>query len=141
MAIGFMKRMSPEYVLEKALEDVKKIGLEGLKPYLTSGGKKKFETLMMFTSGMGMLGGMGMFTPQSNQGNGSGTAMGFLLNHVTDCDWTVKDLMKGSETAKGIVGFKYEDTMEGTLELSLVKEEKEWKIDNMEMPTFEKFNG
>ncbi len=82
-----------------------------------------------------------MFASFSNQGNKSGDAMSFLLNHVTDCEWIIKDVMKGSETAKGIVRFRYEDTMEGTLELSLIKEEKEWKIDNMNMPKFDKFNG
>ena len=138
MAIGLMKRMSPEYVLEKVLEDVKKTGLDGLKPYLTSEGRKKFDTLTMFTSGMSMFGGMGMFGSSPNQG--SGDAMSFLLDHVTDCEWTVKDVMKGSETAKGIVGFRYEDKMEGTLELSMIKDE-EWKIDNMDMPKFDKFNG
>ncbi len=138
MAIGFMKRMSPEYVVEKALEDIKKTGLDGLKPYLTSGGKKKFETLTMVSSGVGLI--SGIFTSQSGQKNESGNAVIFLRDHVKDCVWTVKDIMKGSETAKGIIGFKYEDKMEGTLELSLVKEEKEWKIDNMEMPKFDKFN-
>lgn len=138
MAIGTVKRMSPEYVLEKVLENIRKTGLDGLKPYLTAEGRKKFDTLTMFTGGMGMLGGMGMFMPNSNQG--SGDAMSFLLDHVTDCEWTVKDVIKGSETAKGIVGFRYEDTMEGTLELSMVKEE-EWKIDNMNMPKFDKFKG
>lgn len=132
MAIGTVKRMSPEYVLEKVLENIRKTGLDGLKPYLTAEGRKKFDTLTMFT------GGMGMFMPNSNQG--SGDAMSFLLDHVTDCEWTVKDVIKGSETAKGIVGFRYEDTMEGTLELSMVKEE-EWKIDNMNMPKFDKFKG
>lgn len=41
MAIGFIKRISPEYVLEKAISDIKKSGIEGLKPYLTSGARKK----------------------------------------------------------------------------------------------------
>lgn len=145
MAIGIMKRMSPEYVLEKALEDIKSIGLDGLKPYLTAAGKKKFETLTMFTSGMGMLGGMGMFGGMdmfsSNSNQGSGDAISFLLSHVKDCEWTIKGITKGSETAKGIIEFRYEDKMEGTLELSLVKEEKEWKIDNVDMPKFDKFNG
>ena len=85
-----------------------------------------------------MFGGMGMFMTNSNQG--SGEEMSFLLNHVKDCEWTVKDVKKASETAKGIVGFKYEDILEGTLELSMIKEEKEWKIDDLKMPTFDKFN-
>ena len=40
-------------------EGYKKTGLDGLKPYLTSEGRKKFDTLTMFTDGMGMFGGMG----------------------------------------------------------------------------------
>ena len=50
--------------------------------------------------------------------------------------------LKGTESAKGIVGFKYiteEDDIEGTIELTMIKEEKEWKIDGVEMPAFEKF--
>ena len=77
-----------------------------------------------------------MFMSQSGQGN----AMGFLLEHMSDCEWSVKDVIKGSENAKGIVGFKYEDILEGTLELSMIKEEKEWKIDDLKMPTFDKFS-
>ena len=46
----------------------------------------------------------------------------------------------GSESAKGIVRFKYEDSMEGTVELSMIKEDKEWKIDKVNMPMFEKLN-
>lgn len=125
-----MKSMSPENVLKKALEDIKKTGIDGLKPYLTVGGKKKFDTLKILS------GGMGMFMSQSGQGN----AMGFLLEHMSDCEWSVKDVIKGSENAKGIVGFKYEDILEGTLELSMIKEEKEWKIDDLKMPTFDKFS-
>ena len=33
MALGIMKRISPEYVLKNAIEDMKLSGLDGLKPY------------------------------------------------------------------------------------------------------------
>ena len=32
MAFGFMKRISPEYVVEHAIADIRTAGLEGLKP-------------------------------------------------------------------------------------------------------------
>ena len=38
MAIGFMKRISPEYVLNNAIADTREMGFDGLKPYLTSEG-------------------------------------------------------------------------------------------------------
>ena len=31
------------------------------------------------------------------------------------------------------------DDIEGTIELTMIKEDKEWRIDGVEMPTFEKF--
>ena len=47
---------------------------------------------------------------------------------------------KGSETSKAIVGFNYNDMMIGTMEMKLIKEDKIWKIDGLEMPKFEKFD-
>ena len=47
--------------------------------------------------------------------------------------------MKGSETSKAIVGFNYEDKMVGTMEMAMIKEDKIWKIDDLNMPKFEKF--
>ena len=56
-----------------------------------------------------------------------------------ECEWTIKDVMKGSETSKAIIGFNYEDKMVGTIELTMIKEEKIWKIDSLAMPKFDKF--
>ena len=47
---------------------------------------------------------------------------------LADCEWTVIDILKGSESAKAILGFKYiteEDDIEGTIELTLIKEDEE----------------
>lgn len=69
-----------------------------------------------------------------------GNAMSVLLDKLSECTWTVKDLMKGSETSKAIVGFDYEDKLVGTIELDMIKEGKIWKIDNLSKPKFEKFD-
>ena len=62
-----------------------------------------------------------------------------MMENASDCDWKIIDVLKGSESSKGIVGFKYKDIMKGTLELSMIHENKEWKIDNFSMPKFSKF--
>ena len=49
------------------------------------------------------------------------------------------ELMKGSETSKAVVGFNYEDKMVGTMGMDMIKEEKIWKIDNLDLPKFDKF--
>lgn len=128
MAFTFMKKISPEYVIENAIKDVRTSGIEGLKPYLTENAEMKVEKIRSISSGMDILTG-------SNR-------ISLLINRLADCEWTVIDILKGSESAKGIVTFKYiteEDDIEGSVELTMIKEDKEWKIDGVEMPKFEKF--
>ena len=126
MAFTFMKKISPEYVIEHAIADVKTSGLEGLKPYLTENAEKKVDTIKLVSNGVDLFTGSNIVS--------------LLLNKLSDCEWHVVDIMKGSESAKGIVGFRFEngeDTISGTVELTLIKEEKEWRIDGVEMPKFE----
>jgi hypothetical protein len=51
--------------------------------------------------------------------------------------------MKGTESAKAILGFAFgngTDEIEGTLQLTLIKEDKEWRIDGVDTPKFTKFS-
>ena len=131
MAFKFMKKISPEYVLENAIADVKASGIEGLKPYLTEEAQKKVERVQTVSNELNVL---------SSLATGSESTVKMLVRKLSECDFSVDDLIKGSESAKGIVRFKYEDCMEGTVELSMIKEDKEWKIDKVEMPNFEKID-
>ncbi|MER2081665.1 MAG: hypothetical protein ABS876_09105 [Ruminococcus sp.] len=131
MAITLFERWSPEYALNNAFEDMNESGLAGLKKHLTSNALKTVESfesisgrpeVTLFTSAL-----MG------------GSAVSFLLKKLSECVWTIQDVMKGSETSKAIVGFNYQDKMVGTVELTMIKEDKIWKIDSLAMPKFEKF--
>ena len=128
MALGFMKRISPEYVVEHAITDMRTSGLEGLKPYLTEKAEKSVDTVISVSNGVSLLTG-------SNK-------VSILFNRLAECDWTVVDILKGSESAKAVLGFAiYSETDEivGTIQLTLIKEEKEWRIDGVDMPQFTKF--
>ncbi len=128
MAFGFMKRISPEYVVEHAITDMRTAGLEGLKPYLTDNAEKNVETIISVSNGVGLLTG--------------GNKVSVLFSRLADCDWTVDEILKGSESAKAILGFSIAsgtDEIEGTLQLTLIKEDKEWRIDGVDMPKFTKF--
>ena len=101
--------------------------MEGLKPYLTEKAEKRVDTIKLVSSGVDLFTG--------------GSMASLLLNKLSDCDWRVIDITKGSESAKGIVGFSFEngeETVTGTVELTLIKEGKEWRIDGVEMPKFDK---
>ena len=132
MAFTLFERWSPEYALNNAFADMKESGLDGLKKHLTSNALKtvqSFESISgrpeisMFTSAL-----MG------------GSAVSFLLEKLSECEWTIKEVMKGSETSKAIVGFNYQDMMIGTIELTMIKEDKIWKIDSLALPKFDKFS-
>ena len=137
MAIGFMKRISPEYVLKNAIADTREMGFDGLKPYLTLEGYRKAENLLSLSGGIDMFTSMAfMFQPY--EGECPASLKGSLNDMLKECDYTVKDLMKGSSSAKAIVAFEHKDGTKGTIEITMIKENKEWKIDDMDMPRFEK---
>ena len=89
MASGFFKRISPEYVVEHAIKDMRISGLEGLKPYLTENAEKNVQTIITVSSGVNLLMG-------SNH-------VSVLFNRLAECDWTVDEILKGSESAKAIL--------------------------------------
>ena len=143
MAFTLFERWSPEHALNNAFDDMHKSGLDGLKKHLTANALKTvegFETLSgrpeiaLFTSSL-LGGNAALFTSSLLGGN----AVSVLLEKLSECEWTIKDVMKGSETSKAIIGFNYEDKMVGTIELTMIKEEKIWKIDSLAMPKFDKF--
>ena len=140
MALKFMNKISPEYVLLKAFTDMKKSGLAGLRPYLTQEANKKVDLLQAVSTGIDLFSSLGKLTGSSAESdNESGKAVGFLLEKLSECEFDYKDMLKGSENAKAVISFKYRDTMEGTVNVSLIKQDKEWKIDNLDMPHFDKF--
>jgi hypothetical protein len=140
MAFGIMKRISPEYVLKNAIEDMRLSGLDGLKPYLTSNALKTIDTVSTISSGVDVLtGSLGMFMSQSGSGNASVPSAGFLLDKLSELDWVIMDVLKGSDSAKGVLGFTYQDKVEGTVEVTLIREDKEWRIDTLNKPKFTKF--
>ena len=131
MAIPFFERWSPEYALNNTFDDMRKSGIDGLKKHVTSNALKTVES---FESLSGRA-EVALFTTALLGGN----AVTCLLEKLSECDWTVKDVMKGTETAKAVIGFNYQDMMVGTVELTMIKEEKTWKIDSLALPVIEKF--
>ena len=118
MAFTLFERWSPEYALNNAFDDMRESGLDGLKKHLTSNALKTVEGVENLSSNPGV----SLITTALMGGN----AVKVLLDKLSECEWTIKDVMKGSETSKAIVGFNYEDKMVGTVELAMIKEDKIW---------------
>ena len=131
MAFTLFERWSPEYALNNAFDDMKKSGLDGLKKHLTANAVKNVQSFESLNN----IPGVSMLTSAFLGGN----AVTVFLDKLSECEWTIKDVMKGAETSKAIVGFDYQGKMTGTIEMTLIKEQKIWKIDGLAMPKFDKF--
>ncbi|MBP5169634.1 MAG: DUF4878 domain-containing protein [Oscillospiraceae bacterium] len=125
MAFNLLRRWSPEYALNEAYADVKEEGLNGLKKHLTSNALKTIEKVESIAT-------LGTLFMGSNPST-------LLLNKMSEFEYSVKDILKGSDTARCVVEFNYKDNVTGTIEIKMIKEEQEWRIDNLENPHFDKF--
>ena len=126
MSFNLFRRMSPEYALNEAYADVKEEGMRGLKRHLTSKALKTIEKIEL----VGDLSALAMAENPTN----------LLISKMGEFEYVVIDMLKGKETSRCVIGFSYKDSVEGTIEIELIKEEKEWRIDGLKNPHFDKFN-
>ena len=138
MVLGFMQKISPEYVLGKAFMDIKKYGIDGLKPYLTENAKNKVE---LISGGMTLISSVGKLLGSSDDSKeDSNKAVNFLMEKMSDFDFGYKNMIKDEDTARAVISFEYPEVMKGTIDISMIRQDKEWKIDNLSMPHFDKFS-
>ena len=118
--------------------DIKKSGIDGLKPYLTEETKKKVEVI---TSGVSLISSVVQLIGGSDDSKDeSNKAVNFLMEKMSEFDFGYKNMIKDSDTAKAVITFEYPDVMEGTIDITMIKQDKEWKINGMSMPHFDKLS-
>ena len=125
MSFNLLRRWSPEYALNEAYADVKEEGMPGLKRHLTANALKTVENVESVAS-------LGTLIMGSNPTT-------LLLSKMSEFEYTVKDILKGSESARCVIEFYYKDSVQGTIEIKMIKEEKEWRIDSLSNPHFDRF--
>ena len=126
MSFNLFRRMSPEYALNEAYADVKEEGMRGLKRHLTSKALKTIERVEL-------VGDLSALAMKENPTS-------LLISKMGEFEYTVIDMLKGKETSRCVIGFSYKDSVEGTIEIELIKEEKEWRIDGLKNPHFDKLD-
>lgn len=124
MSISLFRRWSPEYALNAAYADVKEEGMRGLKRHLTANALKAIERIDTITS-------LSTLVIKENPTN-------LLISKMAEFEYVVLEIQKGSETAHCLVGFNLKDSVEGTIDIEMVKEDKEWKIDGLKNPHFDR---
>ena len=135
LAVGgafFYITSTPEYALVQTIKDVKAEGMDGLKEHLTPGAIRKIEAVEDLASAEGVTGVLSGMVQRS--------AVDFLKSKMNEVEWTVEDVMKGSDTANVTMGFDYNDSIVGTIAITMLKDGREWKIDGLEFPKIDKFS-
>ncbi len=123
---------SPEYALLETIEDVNDSGIDGLMPHLTADAREAVDAVSVLTEQKTFSSIMGMLDKTDYAG--------ILKSKIQEIQWEVEDVLKGRKNAEVLLSFNYENKLIGTIGLSMVREEKEWKIDSLEFPKFEEIN-
>ena len=131
-SIGFYIVNTPEYALKSIIDDVNDSGMEGLTPHLTSKAKKTLDAVSSVTENSLFNAIMGLI----NQND----YIGVLKSEIQEIQWEVDDVLKSKQNAAVILSFNYEDKLIGTIKISMIREEGEWKVDGIEFPEFTEVN-
>lgn len=123
---------SPEHALKETINDVKKNGVYGLYPHLTNDAQEIIEPILTFTQNE-IFDHVVEFINQDDNLN-------TLISKVKDTQYGIKDILKGRDNAEVIISFNYNDQLIGTINLSMIKFEGEWKISGIEFPRFSKID-
>ena len=124
MSFNLFRRWSPEYAINETYADIKEEGSRGFKKHLTAKALKSFESLES-------VGSLSTLFTGSNPTN-------LLISKMAEFEYDVLDVLKGSDSARCVIRFNYKDSVEGTIEIKMIKEEKEWRIDSLGTPNFDK---
>jgi len=132
IGMGVYVTNTPEYALKEMIDDVNASGMDGLYPHLTGEARATIDAASSVTENSFFNTIVG-FISQSEY-------VGVLKSEIQEIQWEVDDVLKSKENAAVVLSFNYEDKLIGTIEISMIREEGEWKIDGLEFPEFDKIN-
>lgn len=132
IGMGVYVTNTPEYALKEMIDDVNASGMDGLYPHLTGEARATIDAVSSVT-GNSIFNTIVGFISQSEY-------VSVLKSEIQEIQWEVDDVLKSKDNTSVILSFNYDDKLVGTIELSMVREDGEWKIDGFEFPEFDKIN-
>lgn len=125
------KTSTPEYALAKTIADIKESGISGLEEYLTDNARENVEKVVEWSENS-LVSGILSIVSQSD-------GISLLKSKISEIDWSVEDILKGNQKAEVIIGFNYNEQITGTINIVMIRENHQWKIDSIGMPYFDNF--
>lgn len=117
---------TPEYALYQTMLDVEEQGFEGLQAHLTRDANEKLDSWFENTLVQAV---MSFFVQD--------TDIEVFRDKIQEMEWTVQDILKGKEQTQVVMGFQYEDALSGTISITMIQEDGEWKINSVTYPSFD----
>lgn len=117
---------SPLRALKTMYDDLDEQGMDGLRPHFTDGAAMLYDEFMEASDNW--------IVKQLLKKAGLETYVDVFKNHSEDIEWEFEDLLTGSSRTDVYVRFSYNGEVEGLLELRLIKEDGDWKIDGFGFP-------
>ncbi len=121
------KTGTPEYALLETFMDIKESGIDGLEPHMTKEGWEQVKTIKEITEHPIVAALSSMFPKQTEE----------MLSKIKSMEWSVKDILKSKDHAEVIIQFSDSKNIKGTISLTMIKVDHEWKIDKINWPKFE----
>lgn len=123
---------SPEYALMKIANDVEESGVDGLMPHLTEEAQETVSAITSITENK-LVDSILAFL-------GKDDYTGILKSNLKDVEWSLDDVLEGTNRADVVLGFNYNEKLIGTIEINMIKEDGDWKISGLKLPKFTEIN-
>jgi hypothetical protein len=132
VCLGVLVVRSPEYALMNIAKDIRTDGIDGLMPHLTGKAEDTVTTITSIAENRFVNTILSAFNKDDY--------VVILKSNIKKVNWEIDDILKGNKQANIVLAFNYEDKLVGTIKVSMVREDDEWKISGIEMPEFKKVN-
>ena len=129
MGLFMYKTSTPEYALAKTIADIKESDISGLEEHLTDNARENVEKVVE-RSEYSLVSGILSVVSQSD-------GISLLKSKISEIDWSVEDILKGNQNAEVVIGFNYNEQITGTINIIMIYENRQWKIDSIGIPSFD----
>lgn len=123
---------SPEYALMKIANYIEASGIDGLMPHLTDEAQETVSAITSITENKLVNSIFSLF--------GNDAYVGILKSNLEKVEWKLDDILKGDKKANIILAFNYNDKLVGIIEVKMIYENNNWKINGIGVPKFEEIN-
>lgn len=119
---------TPEYALKQTISDVESDGLDGLMPHLTDDAAKVVDSVASFMENPIVSGITSLLVDDK---------AAFIKENLSTIKWDIGDILKGEQETDVIVNFVYSKDISGSIKIVLIKDNSEWKINGIGIPSFD----